>query len=216
MDAYISNLYRMCFRTKLNLKIPLIEEDFDAVFLSPEAYKPMAEINAFDFMKTPVITDENPEEIQMFHWGLIPFWAKDQNIRKMTLNAKIETASEKPAFRNSVNKRCLIAANAYYEWQWLDEKGKQKQKFIIKPTKQKIFAFAGIYSDWKDPQTGEIINSYSILTTEANELMSRIHNNKQRMPVVLKKEDRKRWLGGAEISNFAFPYEVALDAQPMN
>ena len=203
----------MCFRTQLNATIKGIENAFDSSFIEPEAYVPQQEINAFDFLKTPVITDENPGEIDMFHWGLIPFWAKDENIKKMTLNAKIETLKEKPAFRDAVSNRCLVIATGYYEWQWLDEKGKNKQKFFISPREQEVFAFAGIYSRWRNPQTGESLPSYSILTTEANELMSRIHNNKKRMPVVLRKEDRNRWLSGGEVSNFGFPYEVELEAR---
>lgn len=203
----------MCYRTKLNAKLQDIEKTFDAQFIEPESYSPKEEINAFDFSKTPVVTDENQGEIQMFNWGLIPYWAKDDKIKKMTLNAKIESATEKPAFRNSVKNRCLIIASGYYEWQWLDPKGKQKQKYFIKPKAQEIFAFAGIYSSWRNPQTDEQINSYSILTTEANELMSKIHNNKKRMPVVLRKEDHELWLSKKELSKFAFPYEVELEAK---
>lgn len=203
----------MCYRTKLNAKLQDIEKTFSAQFIDPGSYTPMEEINAFDFLKTPVVTDENPEEIQMFNWGLIPFWAKDDKIKKMTLNAKIESATEKPAYRNSVKNRCLIIANGYYEWQWLDSKGKSKQKYFIKPEAQEIFAFAGIYSSWRNPETNEQVNSYSILTTEANELMRKIHNNKKRMPVVLRKEDHELWLSERELSKFAFPYEVGLEAQ---
>lgn len=203
----------MCYRTKLNAKLQDIERTFSAQFIDPASYKPLEEINAFDFLETPAVTDENPGEIQMFNWGLIPFWAKDERIKKMTLNAKLESATEKPAFRNSVKNRCLIIANGYYEWQWLDPKGKQKQKYFIKSQTQEIFAFAGIYSSWKNPQTNEQINSYTILTTEANELMSRIHNNKKRMPVVLREKDRDSWLSGKEILDFAFPYDVELEAQ---
>lgn len=203
----------MCYRTKLSSKLTDIEKAFEARFIEPETYTPQMEINAFTFSKTPVITDENSGEVQMFQWGLVPFWAKDDSIKKMTLNAKIETASQKPAFRNSVENRCLIIADGYYEWQWLDAKGKLKQKYLIHPIEQEIFAFAGIYSTWKNPESGALINSYSILTTQANELMSEIHNNKKRMPVVLKKQDRHRWLAGTEINDFAFPYEVALEAE---
>ena len=73
-------------------------------------------------------------------------------------------------------------------WQWLDSKGKQKQKYIITPTAQEIFAFAGFYSTWKKPQSGKEITSYTIATTEANELMAEIHNNKKRIPIVLKRK----------------------------
>ena len=205
----------MCYRTQMNKTIGEIEKAFNARFVEPESYVPMDEINGFTFIKTPVITDESRGEIDLFNWGLIPFWAKDDNIKKNTLNARIESVTDKPAFRNSVENRCLVLANAYFEWQWLDEKGKEKQKFLIHPVDQEIFAFAGIYSTWEKPGTGELINSYSIITTEANELMSKIHNNKQRMPVVLKQEDQNIWLSGAEVSKFALPYEVALEAIPV-
>lgn len=203
----------MCYRTKLNAVLKDIESTFKARFIVPESYTPMEEINGFSFMKTPVITDENQGEIEMFNWGLIPFWAKDDKIRKKTLNARIETVKEKPAYRNSANNRCLVIANGYYEWQWLDPKGKEKKKYLITPKDQEIFAFAGIYSSWKNPLNHELVNSYSILTTDANELMSEIHNSKKRMPVVLKKEDRENWLSGAEVLNFAFPYTVELEAK---
>ena len=206
----------MCYRTQMNKTIGEIEKAFNARFVEPESYVPMDEINGFTYIKTPVITNESRGEIDLFHWGLIPFWAKDDSIKKNTLNARIETVTDKPAFRNSVENRSLVLANAYFEWQWLDDKGKKKQKFLIHPVEQEIFAFAGIYSTWKKPGTGELINSYSIITTEANDLMSKIHNNKQRMPVVLKPEDQKIWLSGAEVSKFALPYEVALKAIPVD
>jgi putative SOS response-associated peptidase YedK len=206
---------KMCFRTKLNSRIRDIEKTFNSKFLEPEAYTPQQEINAFNFAQTPVITDENHGEIQMLYWGLIPFWAKDDKIKKMTLNARLETVTEKPAFKASVANRCLIIADGFYEWQWKDSKGKEKQKYLIHPREQEIFAFAGIYSTWTSPQTGHLLNSYSILTTEANDLMSEIHNNKKRMPVILRKEDHNPWLKGMEITSVAFPYEVALEAQPV-
>lgn len=202
----------MCYRTKLNSTIQKIEKAFESTFLEPEAYEAKEEINGFDFGKTPVITDFDRGEILMYNWGLIPFWAKDDRIKKSTLNAKIETVSEKPAFRDSVKNRCLIIADGYYEWQWRDSKGKEKQKYLITPRDQEIFAFAGIYSSWRNPQTSEQLNTYSILTTEANELMSKIHNKKKRMPVVLQKPDQDLWLSGAEVEKFAFPYEVELQA----
>jgi putative SOS response-associated peptidase YedK len=203
----------MCFRTKLDVDLSKIEDTFKAKFIDPQSYKPQEEINAFTFSKTPVITDDNRGEIQMFHWGLIPFWAKDDSIKKMTLNARIETIAKKPSFRNSVENRCLIIANGYYEWQWLDPKGKEKQKYLINPKNQEVFAFAGIYSNWNNPVTGEIVNSYSIVTTTANELMSEIHNNKKRMPVVLRKQDVQSWLHNEDHSNFAFPYDVELETK---
>lgn len=200
----------MCFRTKLNSKIIDIEKAFQAQFTEPEKYSPKEEINGFDFLPNPVVTDTSPGEIIFYNWGLIPTWAKDDNIKKFTLNARIETMDEKPAFRDAVENRCLVIANGYYEWQWLDEKGRKKQKYLITSTEEDIFAFAGIYSRWN--KDGKETSSYSIITTEANELMSEIHNNKQRMPVVLHHRDHKAWLEGAPFIDFAFPYEVKLKA----
>ncbi|MDX1753091.1 MAG: SOS response-associated peptidase [Salinimicrobium sediminis] len=202
----------MCFRTRLNAKIIEIEKAFEARFMEPGSYQPQEEINGFDFSSNPVITDYAPGEILFYNWGLIPGWAKNDSLKKSTLNARIETLTEKPAFRNSVENRCLVIANGYYEWQWLDEKGKQKQKYLITPAKEEIFAFAGIYSSWRDPVTRNFLNTYSIVTTRANELMSEIHNNKERMPVIIRKEDRQAWLEKKPVENFAFPYEVELKA----
>lgn len=203
----------MCFRTKLNTKIIEIEKAFDAGFVEPELYNPQEEINGFDFSGNPVVTDISPEEILFYNWGLVPFWANNDSLKKSTLNARIETLTDKPAFRNSVDNRCLVIADGYYEWQWLDEKGRNKQKYLISSAEEEIFAFAGLYSHWENPETGKKTGTYSIVTTEANELMSEIHNNKQRMPVILRHNDRKAWLEGSPHQNFAFPYAVALRAQ---
>lgn len=203
----------MCYNTKLSAKTEKIESTFKATFLNPDKYKPSEEINGFEFLKTPIITDENQDKIQLFHWGLIPHWAEDDDIKKMTLNAKIETVEERPAFRDAVDQRCLIIAEGFYEWQWRDTKGRNKQKYLIQLANQELFAFAGIYSSWKNPLNGVWIDSYSILTTEANELMSEIHNNKKRMPIILKANDHEAWLNHTELSYFAFPYEVPLEAK---
>lgn len=206
----------MCYRTRLKSSIKQIEQTFDAKFIAPGEYQPKEEINGFSFGLNPVITNDDMGEIQLFQWGLIPFWAKNDQIKKMTLNARIETISKKPAFRNSLENRCAIMADGYYEWKWLDPKGTQKQKYLIEPKNQEIFTFAGIYSTWTNPETGKSVNSYSIITTEANELMSDIHNNKKRMPVVLKRADINLWLKNESHSNFGFPYDVELKATPVD
>lgn len=200
----------MCYRTKLNSKISTIERTFSANFVDPEKYQPQEEINGFDFSPTPVITNYAQSEILFYNWGLIPFWAKNDQIKKSTLNSKIETATEKPAFRDAVTNRCLVIADGYYEWQWQDAKGKQKQKYLITSGEEDVFAFAGLYSTWKDPATGDVLDTYTILTTEANEIMGEIHNNKKRMPVMLRKADHSAWLAGKNIEEFAFPYEAPL------
>lgn len=202
----------MCYhteQTKLKLEV---ESRFKAKIKDVEKFKPTQHFNGFDFPLTPIIIDENPSEIVHYNWGLIPSWAKDDSIQKMTLNARIETVDEKPSFKNSVNKRCLVIANGFYEWQWHDTKGKNKSKFEIGIGNHNLFAFAGIYSHWANQETGEIKETYSILTTEANPLMVEIHNIKKRMPIILKPEDESKWLEHASVKEFAYPYEVNLVA----
>ncbi|ENA1802753.1 SOS response-associated peptidase [Flavobacterium psychrophilum] len=200
----------MCFHSKQSKEASEVQNRFNAKLDKPNLFKVQNNINAFDFPKTPVIIDINPNIITHYNWGLIPSWSADDEIKKMTINARIETVNEKPSFKNSINKRCLIIANGFYEWQWLDSKGKQKIKYEIGIGNEDLFAFAGLYSQWTDKNTGEIRDTYTMVTTEANELMSRIHNIKKRMPIILKPEDEKKWLEHYPINNFAFPYEVRL------
>lgn len=202
----------MCYhteQTKLKLEV---ESRFKAKIKDVEKFKPTQHFNGFDFPLTPIIIDENPSEIVHYNWGLIPSWAKDDSIQKMTLNARIETVDEKPSFKNSVNKRCLVIANGFYEWQWHDTKGKNKTKYQIGIGNDNLFAFAGLYSQWTDKNTGEIKDTYTIVTTEANPLMAEIHNIKKRMPIILKPEDEIKWLQHNSLKDFAYPYEVNLVA----
>ena len=185
----------MCFFSQQSKSAVELEYRFNANFQSKASYEP-GFYNAFQYPKTPIISNKYPQEIQLFQWGLIPFWAADDSIKKYTLNARMETIHQKPAFRQAVNNRCLILADAFFEWQWLDDKGKQKQKYALTLPGNSLFAFAGLWSEWTDKQTGEIIKSYTILTTQANELMSRIHNSKKRMPVILSPDKELDWLNG--------------------
>ncbi|TXH23136.1 MAG: SOS response-associated peptidase [Chitinophagaceae bacterium] len=188
----------MCFHSKQSKTAQELKNRFNAKFENESIFQPQL-YNGFQFPKTPVITNKNPHTIQLYQWGLIPFWAKDDSIKKNTLNAKIETIHEKPSFRNITHNRCLILADGFYEWQWLDEKGKQKQKFEISLPNQEVFAFAGLWSEWLDQSTGEIIYTYTILTTAANELMSQIHNTKKRMPLIVAPKHEQDWLQGQEL-----------------
>ncbi len=192
----------MCFFSKQSKDAVTVEKRFNAAIDQKDLFVPREFINGFTFPLTPVITNESPSRISHLQWGLIPFWAKDDSIKKYTLNAKIETIRKKPAFRSSVNKRCLVIADGFYEWKWLDAKGKKKQKYLVTRPGNELFAFAGIWSEWTREETGEIIRSYSILTTGANELMSEIHNSKKRMPVVLTPGFETGWLTGEPVERF--------------
>ncbi len=192
----------MCYNTKLIRKAAEIEIRFDAVFDDLNLYRSSDQINAFEFPKTPVITNLKQEIIEHFHWGLIPKWAKDENIRKYTVNARIETIGQKPSFKDNVNNRCLIIADGFYEWQWLDVKGRKKQKFEIGLPNNDLFVFAGLWSEWIDNLSGELKKTYTIITTEAKGIMEKIHNTKKRMPIILSKNNEKDWLANVSFDNF--------------
>jgi putative SOS response-associated peptidase YedK len=183
----------MCFHSKQTKKAVELEHRFRARFDKPETYQPSI-FNGFQFPKTPVITNNQPEHIQLLNWGLIPHWAKDTDIRKNTLNARIETITEKPSFRNVIHQRCLVLVDGFYEWQWLDPEGKKKQKYEIGLPYGEAFALGGLWSKWVDKETGEELNTYAILTTEAKGLMAEIHNSKNRMPLIIQSGLETAWL----------------------
>jgi putative SOS response-associated peptidase YedK len=191
----------MCYSTKISKTKESITNRFDKP-MDSMIYQPQLKISGFTFPITPVIANSNEDLIQGFQWGLIPHWAKDDNIKKYTLNAKIETLSEKPSYRGVIKNRCLVIVDGFYEWQWLDAAGKKKQMYEIGVANQEIFTLGGLWSEWVDKSSGEIINTYSIVTTAANELMSEIHNTKKRMPVVLDQNTEMNWLHGDPIDNF--------------
>lgn len=198
----------MCFHMAISKKAQELKHRFKADFLDEQAFKP-AIYNGFEHPKTPVITKDKPENIQLFEWGLIPHWAKDKDIQKYTLNARVETITEKPSFRDVVQQRCLVLADCFFEWQWLDPKGKNKQKYQIKVGGDEAFAIAGLYSEWLDRSTGELLNTYTILTTEAMGIMRNIHNSKLRMPIILPKNKEVNWLMGEDLHTS----EMALIAE---
>ncbi len=151
-------------------------------------------VNAFNYPKYPIITTSN--EIQVFNWGLIPFWVKSEKeaeeIRKMTLNARADTIFEKPSFRESImKKRCIVPSTGYFEWR---HEGIKKIPYFIYLKDEPIFSMAGIYDRWLDKETGEEYNTFSVITTDTNPLTDYIHNTKHRMPAILSKEDEERWI----------------------
>ena len=156
--------------------------------------------NGFSHPYINVVTQESPKEIKHFMWGLIPSWAKNDDIKKYTLNARYETLKTKPSFKNA--KRCLIFADGFYEWKWLDKQGINKQKYLIELPNSELFSFAGLYDQWIDKHTGEIINSCSIVTTQAKGIMREIHNSKMRMPMIIKINQMEDWLENKEINLF--------------
>ena len=133
-------------------------------------------------------------EFALLRWGLVPFWAKDAKIGYSTINARAEEVANKPAFREALRKRrCLVPADAFYEWAKRD--ARTKQPFAIGLKSGEPFAFAGLWERWH-PKDGDALETFTILTTDANEVLEPVHN---RMPVILEPKDYTRWLEAAAV-----------------
>jgi putative SOS response-associated peptidase YedK len=136
--------------------------------------------------------DTGQREFVHFHWGLIPAWAKDPSIGYKMINARSETVAEKPSFRNALKyRRCLVPVSGFYEWQKV---GKGKQPHFIHLVEQPLFAVAGLWEHWQSADGSEI-ESCTLLTTAANEMMRPLHD---RMPVILQPDDYALWLDPQE------------------
>ena len=151
-----------------------------------EEFKPT--YNAAPTQSLPVITQDEPRTIDLYRWGLIPNWVKEPKVGNQMINARAETLLHKPSFRDSFKRRrCLVLTDGFYEWQ---KTSNQKIPYRISIRDNDLFAFAGIWDVWRTPK-GETLRSFSIITTEPNQLVRSLHN---RMPVILKKDTEDRWL----------------------
>jgi len=161
---------------------------------------------------------EDQEGIDLLHWGLIPFWVKDSRaaaeIRFKTFNARAETLLSKPAFRTAArSKRCLVLVRGFYEWQ---HRGKDKIPYFIYLKDQQPLAMAGIYDDWTDRETGEWLQSCTVITTDANPIMEKIHNSKKRMPAILSRDSENAWIDPDLPAEQAMKCLQPLDESKMN
>ncbi|WP_078547749.1 SOS response-associated peptidase [Litchfieldia alkalitelluris] len=134
-----------------------------------------------------VVNDGKKNRLGYLRWGLIPSWAKDVKIGYKMINARAETIDEKPAFKQLLSRRrCIVVGSSFYEWK---TENNQKQPYCIKLRDEKIISFAGLWDRWQ--KNDEIIHSCTVITTEANQLMTSIHD---RMPVILPKDKTYEWL----------------------
>jgi putative SOS response-associated peptidase YedK len=184
----------MCYHVRQSASAVELKERYQSSFLEQEMYNPSSKVNGFSHPVTPVITNEFPSDIQLFQWGLFPGWATDIKIQNYTLNAKMETLTEKPSFREYSMQRCIVPVTGFYEWKWLNKTGTKKEEYLIHTIDDHIFSLAGIWHRCTHPHTGVLVSTYTILTTAANDMMSEIHNSKKRMPVILTSEGEKEWL----------------------
>lgn len=161
-----------------------IEAELDAIELVPN-------YNTAPTQIMPVIVEdkEGKRKMEQMKWGLIPSWANDPKMGFKMINARAETLDEKPSWKTLLkHRRCLVPATGFYEWK-RDGATKIPHYFHLKS--KEMFAFAGLHSSWSSPDTGEIINTYNIITTSPNKIMEGIHD---RMPVMLKKENEAFWV----------------------
>lgn len=187
----------MCFHSKQSKDAQALEKRYQAKFDDASLLK-TGDFNGFQHPSMAVISNIEPAKFQFFQWGLIPHWASDASNQKNTLNARMETINEKSSFRNYTQQRCLIPSDGFYEWKWLDSKGKSKQKYLLHLPGEAIFSLAGLWSSWTERSSGKSLYTFSILTTAANELMSEIHNTKKRMPVIIDPSAENEWLRSGE------------------
>jgi putative SOS response-associated peptidase YedK len=184
-------------------------------FVDPSLFEPRYNIAPTQAVAA-VRSTATGQELVRLRWGLIPSWAADPAIGKKLLNARAETVAEKPSFRSAIKRRrCLIPASGFYEWQKTG--ARRKQPYFIRPRDGGLFAFAGLWEEWHDPR-GEVVETCTILTTQANDLMWPLHD---RMPVILDPTSDARWLdAGADAASLhalLVPYHSEkMEAFPVN
>jgi len=180
-------------------------------------------MDAFTHPPAPILSNDDPGSISLRKWGVVPpTWKKPkEDIWNGTINAKLEYFKKRYAWREITHQRCLVPTSEYYEHHWNDAKGKSKTLYKIQHAEAELFSIAGLWSDWVSPD-GEVLRTYTLVTTEANETMRFVHNKDaqidyHRMPLMLNPEDEKDWLDPKnDYQDFAFPnYKPRLSADPM-
>ena len=180
----------MCGRYSLIAPPGLVKERFGAEFSTDFA----PTYNAAPSQHLPVITNAAPEQVRLMQWGLVPAWVKDRTSGPQPINARAETLAEKPSFRQLLQRRrCLVLADSFFEWQQKEAHGlPPKTPHRILLASGQPYAFAGLWDEWLDRATGEILPTFTIVTTEPNALMQPLHH---RMPVILEGPEAERaWL----------------------
>ena len=179
----------MCGRYANAAKKEQIRKEFQAKFDSSIAEGARYNIAPSQMIDT-VLNQEGERILSQLKWGLVPHWAKDAEIGNRMINARAETLTEKPSFREAFCKsRCIIPATGFYEWQKKTTGAKQPYYFYLKD--KDVFGFAGLWETWLDKETGEELETCTIITTEANDILKPVHD---RMPVILKPESYEMWL----------------------
>jgi len=185
----------MCYNIAAKSSIKALQKKYGIKIDIQMTIQTFYQVSGFAHPKLPVLAQEQPSEFSMMQWGLIPAWAKGEEkaieLSNIALNARAETIFDKPMFRNSIaSRRCILPVDGFYEWR---KSAKVNYPYYIYPKDKDLFSLGCVYDIWPNTVTGELISSFSIITTEANEVMAMI-NSKKRMPLQLNDEDWRRWL----------------------
>ncbi len=185
----------MCGRFSNRAQPEQIRNEFKIGKKNPaDLYQPKYNIAPAQMIDV-VFEPEAERILAQLKWGLIPSWAKEAEIGGRMINARAETLTEKPSFREAFKKRrCLIPATGFYEWQ-KKSSGGAKQPFYFYLKEKEVFGFAGLWEEWIDKETGDVLETCTIITTAANEVLKPVHD---RMPVILKPADYAQWLDPEE------------------
>lgn len=211
----------MCFHVSLRAGAGNLEKRFRIQFPPASPFQPLAHVSAFTRPILPVILNTQPAQVAFLRWGLVPSWARNREeadrLAGMTLNAVGETLFEKPSFRDAAaTRRCLVPVDAFFEWHHL---GKETYPFMVRLSNQQPFALGGVWSSWTDPVTRQVIRTFSVVTSQANGLMARVHNSKRRMPFILAPGQEDAWLhdhSPSAITGLIGPFpETELEAFPI-
>ncbi len=181
----------MCGRSSLTKTEKELEKRFNATFYTEELerYNPIPNYNVAPTHPMPVILSHKSAVFRIFHWGLIPHWAKEKSIGSKMINARTETLLDKAAFKKLMTyKRCIVPMDGFYEWK---KEGKLKLPYRIVSTCQEIYSVCGLWDQWLDLKNNTTIHTFTIITVAANKKMSYLHD---RMPVILSPENEKIWL----------------------
>ncbi len=177
----------MCGRYTLTSPLEGVRQVFD--FVERPNLAPRFNIAPTQEVAAVRLGDDGARHFVALRWGLIPAWAKDAAIASRLINARGETVAEKPSFRSAfAQRRCLIIADGFYEWK---TENKKKQPYRIVMADRRPFAFAGLWENWRDPASGDSVETCCIVTTDANTTLAPIHH---RMPVILDPGDFSAWL----------------------
>lgn len=201
----------MCGRFTSKAKPEQIKKEFNVAGID-DSIKFEPRFNIAPSQMISVVVERGGEEriVAPLKWGLVPSWAKDAGIGSRMINARAETLTEKPSFREAFRRRrCIIPATGFYEWQRRAAGAKQPFYFYLKS--KEAFGFAGLWEEWIDKQSGETLETCTIITTEANKVLEPVHD---RMPVILQTGDYDRWLDAketdfAKLQKLLSPYPVS-------